>query len=105
MTLVPLPPFRMYLAALILTAVSWSGYSLAQSSSAPEDPICALIAQSVSSSSGVYYPGNPLLGLLGLSSVSYEKGIYHWALSSTQRANCVVEPGTAADVGRIVSVP
>lgn len=33
----------------------------------------------------------------------YEKGIYHWASSSTQESACVVEPGTAADVASIVS--
>lgn len=96
----------MHLAALVLATVSWSGHTLSQSPNVPEDLTCALIAQSISSSSSVYYPGNPLLGLLGLSesSVAYEKGIYHWAFSSTQRAKCVVEPGTPADVATIVGV-
>lgn len=100
------PLMHLNLAALILGTVSWSGQTLSQSPNVPEDPTCALIAQSVSSSTSVYYPGNPLLGLLGLSesSAAYEKGIYHWALSSTQRAKCVVQPGTSADVATIVSV-
>ena len=38
------------------------------------------------------YIGDPL----------YDKGISHWASSSTLHAKCVVEPGTSADVGIIV---
>lgn len=34
----------------------------------------------------------------------FYKGIYHWALSSVQLPMCVVEPGTAADVGKIVGI-
>jgi len=37
--------------------------------------------------------------------VSYSKDISHWAFSSTQIAQCSVEPGTAADAGIIVSAP
>ena len=32
----------------------------------------------------------------------YEKDIYHWASSSTQKSTCTVEPGTLEDVGKIV---
>lgn len=32
----------------------------------------------------------------------YEKDIYHWASSSTQKSTCTVEPGTVEDVGKIV---
>ena len=35
----------------------------------------------------------------------YAKGVTHWASSSSQLAKCVVEPGTAADVGIIVRNP
>jgi len=58
------------------------------------DPVCVHIAASVSQASDVYYPGDVL----------YDKGIYHWASSSTQLANCVVEPGTAADVAVIIGI-
>lgn len=39
------------------------------------------------------YKGDPL----------YEKGVYHYAISSTQRSKCVVEAGTPSDVGKAVS--
>jgi hypothetical protein len=56
------------------------------------DLVCVQIASSISPASDVYYPGEVL----------YDKGIYHWASSSTQLAKCVVEPGTTADVAVIV---
>jgi hypothetical protein len=40
----------------------------------------------------IFYIGSPL----------YTKGINHWATSSIQLAKCVVEPGTATNVGIIV---
>ncbi|KAI6127318.1 FAD dependent oxidoreductase [Pisolithus sp. B1] len=49
---------------------------------------CETIAAAVSSASAVHYSGS-----------SYEENIHHWAPSSTQRAACSFEPGTAADVG------
>lgn len=38
-----------------------------------------------------------------LVSINYFKDIGHWASSSSEDASCSVEPGTAADVGKIVS--
>ncbi|KAI6106965.1 hypothetical protein EV401DRAFT_2060126 [Pisolithus croceorrhizus] len=35
---------------------------------------------------------------------SYEENIRHWAFSSTQRATCSLEPGTASDVGIVLQV-
>ena len=32
----------------------------------------------------------------------YAKGVHHWANYTSQASKCVVEPGTAADVGTIV---
>ncbi|KAF8188711.1 FAD dependent oxidoreductase [Pholiota molesta] len=58
------------------------------------DPVCMQIASAISSASDVYYPLHPL----------YAKGISHWASSSSQHAACVVEPGTAADVGVILNI-
>ncbi|KAF9002469.1 hypothetical protein BDQ17DRAFT_1425793 [Cyathus striatus] len=58
------------------------------------DPVCVQISNAISSASDVYYPGQWL----------YDKGIAHWASSSTQLAKCVVEPGTAADVGIILNI-
>ncbi|KAF9475602.1 FAD-binding domain-containing protein [Pholiota conissans] len=58
------------------------------------DPICVQIASAISSASDVYYALDPL----------YAKGVSHWASSSSQLPNCVVEPGTAADVGIILGI-
>ncbi|KAF8970541.1 hypothetical protein BDZ97DRAFT_1694265 [Flammula alnicola] len=58
------------------------------------DAICVQIAQAISSASGVFYPGDPL----------YEKGIFHYAISSTQQSKCVVEAGSPADVGKMLGI-
>ncbi|TFK39177.1 hypothetical protein BDQ12DRAFT_734991 [Crucibulum laeve] len=58
------------------------------------DPVCVQISNAISSASDVYYAGQWF----------YTKGISHWASSSTQLAKCVVEPGTAADVGIILGI-
>ncbi|KAF4610654.1 hypothetical protein D9613_006785 [Agrocybe pediades] len=58
------------------------------------DPVCQSIASAISSASDVYYPGQ----------LKYTEGIHHWASSSTQLAKCVVEPGTAGDVGVILNI-
>ncbi|KAF8959330.1 hypothetical protein BDZ97DRAFT_2043879 [Flammula alnicola] len=58
------------------------------------EPVCEQIANTISDSSDVYYPGHPL----------YIKGVYHWASSSAQLPLCVVEPGTPADVGIILGI-
>ncbi|TFK36628.1 hypothetical protein BDQ12DRAFT_686234 [Crucibulum laeve] len=56
---------------------------------------CSQIIQITSSSTKVYYPGNP----------SYIKAISHWANgTSTQLSKCVVEPTTAVDVGKILKL-
>jgi len=77
------------------------------------DPVCLSIASTISTASAVYYPGvflsNHAPKFLNvhfpcrLGQLHYTQGIHHWASSSTQLAKCVVEPGTAADVGVIVS--
>ncbi|KAF9031934.1 hypothetical protein BJ165DRAFT_1535283 [Panaeolus papilionaceus] len=58
------------------------------------DPICVRIEHAVSSSSGVYYFGHPL----------YFKGVSHWASSSSELSKCVVEPGTAEDVAKLLKI-
>ncbi|KAF8968757.1 FAD dependent oxidoreductase [Flammula alnicola] len=60
----------------------------------PPDAVCFKIAKSISSASEVFYPGDP----------SYEKGISHFAISSTQQSRCVVEAGSPADVGKILGI-
>ncbi|KAI6130770.1 FAD-binding domain-containing protein [Pisolithus croceorrhizus] len=54
---------------------------------------CETIATAVSSASAVHFSGP-----------SYEENIRHWASSSTQRATCSLEPGTASDVGIALQV-
>ena len=77
-----------------------------------QNPVCAKIAASISSSSNVYYPGIYVsnhalfhtIHWMSLGDPLYTKGINHWATSSIQLAKCVVEPGTAVDVGIIVRI-
>lgn len=38
-----------------------------------------------------------------IGSTLYALDVYHYANSSTQQSACTVEPGTANDVGKIVS--
>ncbi|KJA17158.1 hypothetical protein HYPSUDRAFT_70899 [Hypholoma sublateritium FD-334 SS-4] len=59
-----------------------------------QDSVCLRIAHSISPASEVFYPGESL----------YEKGIFHWASSSTQQSKCVVEAGTPSDVGIILVI-
>jgi len=103
------------ISSLRLTIVSVlisSSFTLAASSvQAGQDPVCVLIGASTSSSSDVYYPGTKpfilqhhamtfIIVLIG--DQLYTKGVSHWANYTSQAAKCVVEPGTAADVGIIV---
>ena len=76
---------------------------------------CTEIEQAISNVSTVHWPcmyprehpssfyrANSCMYLdLGLNA-AYQKDIGHWALSSTAQAACSVEPGSAADVGKIV---
>ncbi|KAJ7487921.1 FAD dependent oxidoreductase [Mycena latifolia] len=71
------------LALLSVLPASWAqGASMA----------CLQIATSLSSSSNVFLPG----------SLSYDVDIFHWASSSSDLSACSVEPGTDADVAKIV---
>ncbi|PPQ88209.1 hypothetical protein CVT25_005174 [Psilocybe cyanescens] len=58
------------------------------------DAVCIQISKAISSASELTYTttGDPL----------YDKGIFHYAISSTQNATCVVEAGSPVDVGKIV---
>ncbi|KAI0058485.1 FAD-binding domain-containing protein [Artomyces pyxidatus] len=58
------------------------------------DLVCHRIASTVSNATDVSYPTSP----------RYAAGIAHWSASSTQRAACSVEPGTAQDVGVILRI-
>ncbi|KAH9484542.1 putative FAD-linked oxidoreductase [Psilocybe cubensis] len=58
------------------------------------DRVCKTIAQSLSTTDSVFYPGDP----------EYDSGIAHWATSSTQLSKCVVEPTNPTDVGKILVI-
>lgn len=91
-------------SAAVLAAVA---YARADSNVAS---VCKQIAQTISPASEVFQPRKsfPLSKshLLNGRAVSfnYFKDIGHWATSSSENASCSVEPGTAADVGKIVSM-
>ncbi|KAF9017798.1 FAD-binding domain-containing protein [Hymenopellis radicata] len=79
-----------FLFVLSLAALGWSF---------PQ--VCETIADAISDSSDVYYPG--LLGtILGIN--HYESDIHHWASSSSQWSLCSVQPGSAEDVGIILGI-
>ena len=70
---------------------------------------CQAVSDVISPASNVYYPGKcecqPRQFGYAHSCAGhrlYAKGVYHYAASSEQKPACVVEPGTADDVGRIV---
>ncbi|KAJ3512498.1 hypothetical protein NLJ89_g3482 [Agrocybe chaxingu] len=80
-------------AALALATLPFAVQG-AQLTARNQDPICAWIERAISSASNVYYPGDTL----------YNKGVAHWATTANQVSKCVVEPGTAADVGTVLRI-
>ncbi|KAJ8074401.1 hypothetical protein PM082_015301 [Marasmius tenuissimus] len=56
--------------------------------------VCTQIKNAISPASDVFLFGTP----------SYVKDVSHWASSSSQVAECSVEPGTAEDVGIILGI-
>lgn len=103
-------PLRCWLAMFFVASRLVVPLLLSSVAAALKDPVCVLIGASISSKSDVYYPGTPLTPLHFKTSNDlvlkgdplYAKGVFHWASSSSQVSKCVVEPGTAADVGKIV---
>jgi hypothetical protein len=95
---------------LVFPLLISSSFTLAASVEESQNLVCAQIGASISSSSDVYYPGtnhftvhhakSSIIVLIG--DPLYAKGVQHWANYTSQAAKCVVEPGTAADVGIIV---
>ncbi|KAF8968756.1 hypothetical protein BDZ97DRAFT_1915822 [Flammula alnicola] len=84
---------RALLACLCVPFVAL-GIKTREQKRALPDAICVQIAKVISSASEVFYPGDPL----------YEKGIFHYAISSTQQSKCVVEAGSTADIGKILGI-
>ncbi|KAJ7599303.1 FAD-binding domain-containing protein [Mycena floridula] len=56
--------------------------------------VCLQIASTISSASQVFLPG----------SLGYVTDIFHWASSSSDTSACSVEPGSTADVGKILQL-
>ena len=98
------------------------GWNTVATASTPRvrDVVCSQIAHAISSASEVFYPGElptstfnakpsnfharaHIIHVICTGDPLYEKGIFHAAISSTQESKCVVEAGTADDVGKIVS--
>ncbi|KAF9474837.1 FAD-binding domain-containing protein [Pholiota conissans] len=80
-----------------LSLYSFLPHVFAGNNTLAQDPItslCVEIAHSISSAGQVFFPGDP----------SYDAGIFHFAVSSTQQSKCVVEPGTPEDVGKILVI-
>jgi len=79
---------------------------------ARQTAICERIKQELPATTKVFYNGAPLcftylLGLMlaiATNPTEYQAGIYHWATSSTQISQCVVQPGSTAEVGKVVSI-
>ncbi|KAF8182933.1 FAD-binding domain-containing protein [Pholiota molesta] len=90
-----LPTLRMLLGLICIAFLNRHcyGYSSRQMPMFAE-AACFRIAHVLSPASAVYYPGEPL----------YEKGVYHYAISSTQPSKCVVEAGTPSDVGKTLVI-
>ncbi|KIJ66311.1 hypothetical protein HYDPIDRAFT_174448 [Hydnomerulius pinastri MD-312] len=78
--------------ATLITASSSNGNTILPSENAAA--ACEQIAASVSSSSGVYYPG----------ALPYPRDVTHWASSSSQNSTCSFEPGSAKDLGKALEI-
>jgi hypothetical protein len=86
-----------FLGALLLSVLAPSTVAATFSgNSSNPTATCQTIQKTLSSQSGIFYPGT--------NSSNYDVGLSHWANSSSQAAACVVEPASAGEVAKIVSV-
>ncbi|KAL0576117.1 hypothetical protein V5O48_005864 [Marasmius crinis-equi] len=84
-----------YVALAIVSGTflsSIQAHPTAEARGLPE--VCVQIKNAVSAASDVFYFGE----------ISYAKDVSHWASSSSQVAQCSVEPGTAQDVGIVLQI-
>ena len=105
--------FKFFIASLRLffPLLISSSFALSASVDEGQNTVCAQIGASISSSSNVYYPGTNCFTvhhamkstIVLIGDPLYARGIQHWANYTSQAAKCVVEPGTASDVGIIVN--
>ncbi|KAF6762009.1 FAD-binding domain-containing protein [Ephemerocybe angulata] len=58
------------------------------------DPTCQRIDAETSNATDVY----------GAGTVHYAQGVHHWASSSSQLSDCVVEVGSTADIGVVLKI-
>ena len=95
-----------------LIAISLIFLSTTSRAQTPYATVCGSIANAVSSASRVAYPGQHpsfsqieyLAYIEGFRTgdVQFDTDIYHFTSSSSQPAACTVQPGTVADVGKVV---
>ncbi|KAI6012493.1 hypothetical protein F5J12DRAFT_971150 [Pisolithus orientalis] len=78
----------------VFVLLPWAVLSAALADPTSAADACQQIAASVSTSSGVFYPGT----------LPYPRDVTHWASSSSQNATCSFEPGTAEDLGKALNV-
>ncbi|KAL0061255.1 hypothetical protein AAF712_011913 [Marasmius tenuissimus] len=85
--------------AYVALAIASCGLALQSQAHPSAEPrglsdVCTQIKNAISLASDVFLFGTP----------SYVKDVSHWASSSSQVAECSVEPGTAEDVGIILGI-
>ncbi|KIO08632.1 hypothetical protein M404DRAFT_367347 [Pisolithus tinctorius Marx 270] len=78
----------------VFVLLPWAVLSAALADPTSAANACQQIAASVSTASGVFYPGT----------LPYPRDVTHWASSSSQNATCSFEPGTAEDLGKALNV-
>ena len=94
---------------LVLISFFFGGTPNVEGDTKSYQPTCQDISNAISSKSAVYYDGKRsfVLKLTVLhvctGSKGYADGTLHWGLTSSQPSACTVEPGSAEDVGNIVS--
>ncbi|TFY59432.1 hypothetical protein EVG20_g7793 [Dentipellis fragilis] len=84
--------YRLYISLEWIRVVTTSVPGLHKAAIDTTFATCQSIAEAISPSSEVYYPG----------SSHYENDISHWVSAISENATCSVEPGTARDAGTIL---
>ncbi|KAI0061079.1 FAD-binding domain-containing protein [Artomyces pyxidatus] len=83
---------KAFVASLLLASAVLCGVHPGNTRRSDYLSTCQAIANAISSASEVYYP----------LSIQYTADNAHWAASSSAASACSVEPGTPADVGKII---
>lgn len=81
-------------AIIVNASLIWSARAHPSIPLVEKDDVCSQIKGAISSASDVYNPGQIL----------YTKDVSHWAVSSSETAQCSVEPGSTQDLGIILGI-